>query len=340
MQRITPWQRQIHLRTMITARPFQPFIIKMQQAANGSLCVTLENAASGDDRGRSLTIYDNRLHLVEMLLVEVMEPATSSSRARDWTATAPEMSRGCGPRERQLRLRVTAMLSQDRLTLAIDIHLRRATQLLRWVADAIGKGFIPATRAHQYANMGDAAFDWIDEHYMNLPVAVRPDRRHIREFANFFGTYVTSSFDVIERPGMRRVSWCGCFCPFCSHIVSAPHLQPKKLAKRDKNRAIDLMADRLTALAREDGIVTQVEHVTTIVRNQETQRHAAYSAYGYWLIRRLEGDSDGKAILGLWREIAWNRSGSPINGFKLRYQDFIDAETALVDALQTALRHG
>ena len=34
------------------------------------------------------------------------------------------------------------MLSQDRLTLAIDIH-SQSYKLLRWVADAIGKGFIP-----------------------------------------------------------------------------------------------------------------------------------------------------------------------------------------------------
>ena len=48
------------------------------------------------------------------------------------------------------------MLAADRLTLALDIH-SRSYQLLRWVAEAVRQGFIPATRAHQYANTGDAA---------------------------------------------------------------------------------------------------------------------------------------------------------------------------------------
>jgi hypothetical protein len=231
------------------------------------------------------------------------------------------------------------MLSSDRLTLAIDIH-SQSYKLLRWVADAVGKGFIPATRAHQYANTCDAAFDWIDEHYMNFPAAMRPDRRSLREFANFFGTYVTSSFDVIEQPGTRRVSECGCYCPLCVHIVNAPNLQPKKLAKRDKDRAIYLMANRVTALACEEGIEAQLQHVTAVVHGDETRRPSAYSTYGYWLIRRLEGDTDGKSILALWREIAWNRAGSPIKEFKLRYKDFIDAEESLVHALQTATVNG
>jgi hypothetical protein len=231
------------------------------------------------------------------------------------------------------------MLSPARLTLAIDIH-SQSYQLLRWVAEAVRKGFIPATHAHEYANACDAAFDWIDEHYLNFPPATRPDRRHLREFANFFGTYITSSFDIVEQPGTRLASRCGCYCPLCAHIVNAPNLQPKKLSKRDKDRAIDLMADRVAALACEEGIEVKAQHVTTVVQGDETRRPSAYSTYGYWLIRRLEGDTAGKSVLGLWREIAWNRTGSPIKGFKLRYKDFLDAEESLVDALQTAIAHG
>ena len=85
------------------------------------------------------------------------------------------------------------------------------------------------------------------------------------------------------------------------------------------------MADRVTALAREEEIAAQSHHVAGVVHGSETRRHAAYSAYGYWLIRRLEGDADGKAILVLG-EIAWSRAGSPVKGFKLRYQDFMGAK--------------
>ena len=103
---------------------------------------------------------------------------------------------------------------------------------------------------------------------------------------------------------------------------------------------MELMVDRVTALASEEGIAAQAEHITDVAHGDETRRNSAYSAYGYWLIRRLEGDTDGKSILALWREIAWNRTGSPIKSFELRYRDFIDAEESLVNALETALLNG
>jgi len=226
------------------------------------------------------------------------------------------------------------MLAADRLTLAIDIH-SQSYQLLRWVAEAVRKGFIPATRAHQYANTGDAAFDWMQEHYLNLPQAMRPDRRHLREFASYFGNYVMSSFDIVEQPGTRLDSRCGCYCPLCAHLVNAPHLQPKKLGKRDKVRADQLMVNRVIALANEEKIAVSDAAIADIVESDKTRRSAAYSAYGYWLIKRLEGDTDGPAVLALWREIAWKRTGSPIKNFRLQYKDFVDAEELLADTMQS-----
>jgi hypothetical protein len=231
------------------------------------------------------------------------------------------------------------MLPPDRLTLAIEIH-SQSYQLLRWVAEAVGKGFIPATRAHHYANTCEAALAWMEEHYFNFPAAMRPERQYLRAFANFFGTYVMSSFDIVEQPGTRLESRCGCYCALCAHLVNAPHLQAKKLTTRDRDRANELMVSRVTGLAREEGIGTSEQDAATIVQSDETRRFAGYSAYGHWLIRRLEGDTDGKAILALWREIAWKRTGSPIKNFQLRYKDFIDAEVSLVDALRSMIVYG
>jgi len=60
------------LRAMITSRPFQPFLIKL--ASGQSFTVRHPENASCDPRGRSLVVQDDDgLHLVEMLLVEVME---------------------------------------------------------------------------------------------------------------------------------------------------------------------------------------------------------------------------------------------------------------------------
>jgi hypothetical protein len=228
------------------------------------------------------------------------------------------------------------MLAADRLALAIDVH-SRSYQLLRWVAEAVRRGFIPATRAHQYADAGDAAFAWMQDHYLNFPPGMRPDRRHLREFANFFGTYVTSSFDIIEQPGTRLDSRCGCYCRLCAHLVNAPHLRAKKPGRRDKERAGQLMVSRVGALAREEQIEATDSAVVAIVRGDQTRRSAAYSAYGHWLIRRLEGDTDGPAVLALWREIAWKRTGSPIKGFRLRHEDVVGAEEVVAAALRAVV---
>lgn len=228
------------------------------------------------------------------------------------------------------------MLPVDDLTLAIDIH-SRSYKLLRWVSDAVERGFISGIRAHEYADVADVALDWVEQHYLNFPIEMRPNHRHLSQFANYFSTYVLTSFDIIEQPGMQLESSCGCYCPMCSHLVNAPHLKTKKLSKRDKKRAIDLMVDRVNALALEEGIQLKPEAASKIVHNEETRWCAGYSTYGHWLIERLDGYSDGKSVLALWREIAWYRKGSPRKNFKLRYKDFRSAEEALIDAMQTAL---
>jgi hypothetical protein len=175
----------------------------------------------------------------------------------------------------------------------------------------------------------------MQDHYGSFPLGMLPERRHLREFANFFGTYVTSSFDIVEQPGQRLESRCGCYCPLCSHLVNAPHLQPKKLRRKDKERAVQLMVNRVSDLASEEGIGTTGSAVAAVVAGDDTRRAAAYSAYGYWLIRRLDGDTDGPAVLALWREIAWKRTGSPIPGFRLEQSDVIDAEKTVTEALRS-----
>jgi hypothetical protein len=64
------------LRALITARPFRPFVIKMASGERFTIRHP-ENAACDRD-GRSLTVYDDEMHMVEMLLVEIMEPVSSA----------------------------------------------------------------------------------------------------------------------------------------------------------------------------------------------------------------------------------------------------------------------
>jgi hypothetical protein len=61
-------------RTFIIASPFRPFVIRM--AGGRVLTVRHPENAACDTRGRESALFDDDgMHLVEMLLVEVMEPA-------------------------------------------------------------------------------------------------------------------------------------------------------------------------------------------------------------------------------------------------------------------------
>jgi len=60
------------LRQMVRAEPFRPYTIKM--VGGRTFTVSHPENASCDPKGRSLVIQDREgIHLVEMLLVEVME---------------------------------------------------------------------------------------------------------------------------------------------------------------------------------------------------------------------------------------------------------------------------
>ncbi len=64
------------LRKMLSNRPFVPFVIRL--TGGRVFTVAHPELASCDVQGRGMTIEDDQgSHLVEMLLVEVMEPATS-----------------------------------------------------------------------------------------------------------------------------------------------------------------------------------------------------------------------------------------------------------------------
>ena len=159
----------------------------------------------------------------------------------------------------------------------------------------------------------------------------------IEEFAAFFSTYLTTSFDVVEKPGRKgegALPQFGCRCELCLRIINASHLRPKKLYDRDKRRAEFLMVECLLHLAHENRIDISEPFAVQLVNHQSTRRSAAYLAYGYWLIQRLVGESDGPAILALWRLLAWDPRGGMRSGFTLELDDFRLAEDQLLEAIR------
>ncbi len=208
------------------------------------------------------------------------------------------------------------MLDEQRLTLAVDLHAK-SYGLLGWLSAAVETGLIRLEKAHEFMDLHDVAHDWLTVHYLNIPPAHRPAKEHLETFARFFSTYLTTSFDLVKNPKSQIKMWCGCFCPWCSYVAAAPHLQVKKLSKKDKERAERLKVQSLMQLALDHG-VTLTENVAVTLAGKDAMREAlALVAYGEQLLLRMQGLSDGPAVLALWRQFAWNTSGSPKKGFRL-----------------------
>ncbi len=69
------------LRQMVSAQPFRPFLIQL--AGGRSFAVQHPELVACSVNGREMTVYDDDgVHLVEMLLVEVMERTEAAQPAR------------------------------------------------------------------------------------------------------------------------------------------------------------------------------------------------------------------------------------------------------------------
>ena len=68
-------------------------------------------------------------------------------------------------------------------------------------------------------------------------------------------------------------------------------------------------------------------------------RSAAYSAYAFSILERIQGWEGDPHILALWRMIAWTPEGSPIKGFSLEAEDIFDAEHELATAIIACVRN-
>ncbi|HEX6283280.1 MAG TPA: hypothetical protein VFZ71_00335 [Pyrinomonadaceae bacterium] len=225
------------------------------------------------------------------------------------------------------------MLNREEIFEAVDLH-QRSYNLLIWLSTAISKGFIHFDRAHDYLDEAEAAAGWILGHFNNLPPDCRPEQHEqLKPFAQFFATYLTTSFDLAKNPGTRLESWCGCYCSICAQLMTAPHLKTKKVSRHDKQRARKLKIAVVQHIAGELGTCLDQEQAEKLVDSQANATDVATVAYGHQLIERVHGNSKGPAVLALWREIAWEKTGAPKKEFKLDAEDILRAEQALVNTI-------
>jgi hypothetical protein len=219
------------------------------------------------------------------------------------------------------------MFVREEIDRAIDLH-RRSYNLLKWLGAAIGKGFIQFNRAHEYMDIDAAAKEWIASHLLNLPPNCRPEHEDLDQFAKYFSTYLTTSFDLVAKPGTQLTSECGCYCSFCTYAVSAPNLKTRKVSKRDSERAQKLKAITLKKLAAEHQVLLTDDEVAKLIGSPETALDVSLITYSEQLLERTHGRSAGPLVLALWREIAWEKT-APKKNFELKADDILRAEESL-----------
>jgi len=232
------------------------------------------------------------------------------------------------------------MFNRAQLEEVVDISAR-AYRLLRWVGDAIERGFITFTRAHEYASDADAAAAWIAEHYHNFPAQCRPPAKEgaaFDRFANYFASYLTTSFDLVADPGSQLRSACGCRCWCCTYLAAAPHLKARRVASSDKKRAFKLKLDYLQQLALDRNLSVPESTPLAIATDAETSEQVALLAYTAELMARCAGRRSNPASLALWRQFAWLPTGSRKPGFELRVQSILEADAQITHALEKASR--
>ena len=196
------------------------------------------------------------------------------------------------------------MLNPNEITNAVNLQ-QRSYQLLKWMADAIGKGFILFDSAHDFSSFPEAAEAWITVHYMNIPSNARPDRDKLSEFCAFFSTYLQNSFILDRNPGKQLYSPVGrCFCPFCAWLAEAPSLKTIKPTSSDKRRARMLRVAVVQQIAAEHDAFFSDNDVNAIVDDIDLKAMTSLVAYAEDLLLRTKGIANGSRSACV---VAWFR---------------------------------
>ncbi len=221
------------------------------------------------------------------------------------------------------------MLNRKQISVAVDLH-QRSYELLRWMADAVTRGFIVFDTAHDYATLPEAAEKWISRHYNDIPLRARPDRSQLADFSALFSTYLQNSFDLMRDPGKQLYSPdAHCFCPMCSWLVDAPNLKTKKPTPVDKRRARKMKATVVRTILSDQNLSLSYNGVDAITNDIDLREDLSLVTYAQDLIGRTKGITVGPASLVLWRSFAWTREGSPKKGFALSVEMILESEQVL-----------
>jgi hypothetical protein len=223
-------------------------------------------------------------------------------------------------------------MNESEVGKALELQ-KKGYQLLRWVRDRVDRSTVSFTVAHDALSLPEAAHDWLRSNYSVIPVRCRPERADLRAFANIVASFLATSFDLVPVPGRRKITGCGCWCSWCSAMVSGSHLQAKKVTQRDKKRAHALRVEAVLQRALDKGLGTSSEAAKEIADRPDLAEESAILAYTAELVRRMNGHFEGPAVLALWRRFAWSRTGSPKKDYRLTTQAVLKAANRIDQAL-------
>ena len=230
------------------------------------------------------------------------------------------------------------MLNVKEIARAVDLQ-QRSYRLLKWMADAVARGFIHFDTAHEYSSLLEAAEEWIRRHYKNISPDARPSHDDLSEFCALFSTYLEDSFVLVREPGQRLYSpRAHCFCPMCSWLIDAPNLKTRKPTSADKRRARQMRLTTVRTIAAEHDVVLLDDTVDAIVDDLDLRVTTSMVTYGRHLLRRLKGATVGPAVLVLWRGFAWTPEGSPRKEFELSADVILEKERHLRDVVLASVR--
>jgi hypothetical protein len=228
------------------------------------------------------------------------------------------------------------VLRQEEVQEAVWIQ-QQAYRLMRWVGDAVGRRVLPLEEAHAYSSEAAGALRWLAAYYERIPDDCRPAERSgpaLERFARYFASYLDTSFELVEKPGMTARFYGNCRCWECCYLVVAPHLRAKRVTRTDKVYAERLKRGYLQGLAREHDLRLDATDLERLLGDPDVAERAALACYGVELLRRCNGELAGPEVLALWRQFAWLPTGSPKPGFELQAADVLEAEAALVEQLR------
>ncbi|QWP76526.1 hypothetical protein J5226_23580 [Lysobacter sp. K5869] len=226
------------------------------------------------------------------------------------------------------------MLQRQDIETAVELQTR-SYALLRWLAQAVQRGFIGFDAAHAYARDPAAAEAWARRHHQELPPDARPPQADTAGFFRLFAGYLDNGHALVRDPGKRLYSPdAHCFCEMCSWFIDGPSLRARPPSTGDQRRADRQMRASLDELALECGRLLDEDEVGALMRRAELREALALHAYAETLLRRIRGGgSDAGVPLALWRRFARTPQGAPKRGFRLDADAILAAQTLLLQRL-------